>query len=73
MIFTVCKQYIKFSIGIENNALSTPLIREYKTYWSFVGLGTYCKPGIVTGNRPLNSAKPNIAFVNACIEGSTML
>ena len=73
MIFTVCKQYIKFSIGIENNALSTPLIREYKTYWSFFGLGIYCKPGIVTGNLPLDSVKPNIAFANACIEGSTML
>ena len=49
------------------------LIRGNKTYRSFVGLDIYCKPGIVTGNRPLNSAKPNIAFANACIEGSTML
>jgi len=41
MIFTVCKQYINFSIWIENNTISALLIRENKVVglqqdWRFI-------------------------------------
>lgn len=52
MMFTVCKQHIKFSIRIENNALSTPLIRKYRTYWPLVELDIIVSQGLLQATSP---------------------